>query len=244
MRRTTLISLSLLAVAGCAQNPASPKDGDLESRLLAEEVGDSDLAADGFTRLVDIRGTLAFGESVDASYGESRYHGWLFTGAAGSRVALDAMATDGSDTVVMLYGPQTSSGWSRARPIAVNDDYLGSTDSHLEARLVRTGTYLVIVREYWSSPGAFTLTLACSGAECRTECGTDDRCPVGSACDRVVCIRAPCPSFCSAVDPTPEPLPGDECDLALCGVRPRSVTLMCEDGSIGGNTVAASATPS
>lgn len=226
----------MLALAGCAQTPAADKDGDLEARLLAEEVGDTDTAADGFTRLVEMRGSIGFGESIDSAYGTRGYYGWLFTANAGARVALDAMATDGSDTVVMLYGPQTASGWSRARPIAVNDDYRGSTNSHLDVRLARSGTYLVIVREYWEDAGAFTLTLACSGAECRTECGADDRCPTGSECNRVVCIRAPCPSFCAPIDVTPAPQPGDDCDASLCGPRPRSVTIMCEDGSLGGNT--------
>ena len=80
MRTTTLLSLclSLLALGACAEAPAaSPKDGDLESRLLAEEVGDSDVAADGFTRLVEVRGTIGFGESVDSAYGTSGYRGWL-----------------------------------------------------------------------------------------------------------------------------------------------------------------------
>lgn len=307
MRPATLVSLSLLALAGCAQTPASPKDGDLESRLLAEEVGDTDTAADGFSRRVQVRGTLGFGESVDSTYGTRGYFGWLFTGVADARVEIDAMATDASDTVIMLYGPQTASGWSRSRPIAVNDDYRGSTNSHLGVRLARSGTYLVIVREYWADQGTFTLRLACGGAECRAECAADDRCPTGSTCNRVVCIRAPCPSFCAPVDPThacradsdcaavdttccscmhgghreayaasyaddfapacdstaparcrevdlcatehpacvanrcemaetPAPRPGDDCEESLCGPRPRSVTLMCSDGSLGGNT--------
>ncbi len=233
MRQTTLFALSLLTLAGCAASSASPKDGDLEARLLAEEVADSDVAADGFTRRVEVRGAVSFGESIDSSYGARGYYGWLFTAAAGARVSLDAMATDGSDTVLMLYGPETVSGWTRARPIAVNDDYRGSTDSHLDVRLSRAGTYLVIVREYWGDAGDFTLTLACSGAECRTECGADDGCPTGAECNRVVCIRAPCPSFCAPVTPA---RPGDDCDASLCGARPRTVTLLCDDGSLGGNT--------
>lgn len=234
MRHSSLLCASLLVLVGCAVAPASPKSGDLEARLLAEEVGNTDLAADGFTRLVDVRGTLGFGESVASAYGTSGYYGWLFTGVAGSRVTLDAAATDGSDTVLMLYGPQTRSGWSRARPIAVNDDYRGSTDSHLSVRLARSGTYLVIVREYWEDAGDFTLTLGCTSGECRVECG--DACPTGSECNRIVCIRAPCPSFCAPIFVAPAPAPGDACEESLCGVRPRSVTLICEDGSLGGNT--------
>jgi hypothetical protein len=234
MRHASLLCLALLLLAGCAAAPASPKDGTLEARLLGEEVASTDLPADGFTRLVEVRGTLGFGESVDSTYGTTGYYGWLFTGVAGARVTLDAAAIDGSDTVLMLYGPQTASGWPRARPIAVNDDYRGSTDSHLDVRLARSGTYLVIVREYWESAGDFTLTLGCTGAECRAECGT--RCPTGSECNRVMCIRAPCPSFCAPVFMPPAPQPGDACEDALCGPRPRSVTLLCDDGSLGGNT--------
>lgn len=237
MRSTTMLALSLATLVGCAQSPAADKPNDLETRLLTEEVGDSDIAADGFSRLVQVRGTIDFGESIRSAYGEGNYRGWLFTGTANARVSLDAMALDESDTVLMLYGPQTASGWSRARPIAVNDDYRGSTNSHLEVRLPRAGTYLVIVREYYESAGEFTLTLACSGAECRTECGTADRCPTGAMCNRVMCVRAPCPSFCEAIDPTPPPAPGDVCeDTTTCGPRPRNVTLMCSDGSVGGNT--------
>jgi hypothetical protein len=235
MNRTALLSLSVLALAGCSQAPAADKSGDLESRLLTEEVGDTDSAADGFTRLVEVRGTIGFGETVDSAYGASGYYGWLFTGNAGARVALDAMATDGSDTVLMLYGPETTSGWSHARPIAVNDDYRGSTNSHLDVRLARSGTYLVIVREYWEDAGSFALTMACSGTECRTECGADDRCPTGSECNRVFCIRAPCPSYCAPIF-TPVHHAGEACEESLCGIRPRIVTLMCDDGSIGGNT--------
>jgi len=237
MRLTSILALSFATLIGCAQSPAADKPDDLESRLLEEEVGDSDIAADGFSRLVQVRGTIEFGESIRSAYGAGNYRGWLFTGAANAQVALDAIATDGTDTVLMLYGPQTASGWSRARPIAVNDDYRGSTNSHLDVRLARSGTYLVIVREYYESAGEFTLTLACSGAECRTQCGTADRCPTGATCNRVMCFRAPCPSFCEAIDPTPAPVAGGVCeDTTLCGPRPRTVTIMCTDGSLGGNT--------
>lgn len=231
--RKNLFVLSFLALAACTQAPATEKAGDLESRLLGETVSDTDLAADGYTRRLTVAGAIGFGESLDATFPSSGYRGWVFTAAAGARVSLDAMATDGSDTVLMLYGPQTASGWSRARPIAVNDDYRGSTNSHLDVRVSRAGTYLAVVREYYEDPGAFTLTLACSGAECRTECGAAGACPTGAECQRVYCIRAPCPSYCAPVVPVHA---GDLCDESLCGPRPRSVTLMCSDGSVGGNT--------
>lgn len=225
--------LSLAVATGCVQSPATDKSRDLESEILGADLATADSPADGYTRRVAIQGPISFGETVEGHYAAGGYAGWVFTASAGARVSLDATATDGSDTVIALYGPQPAAGWDRSRPIAVNDDYRGSTNSHIEHRVARAGTYLVIVREYWDEGGNFDLTLACSGAECRQECGADDRCPTGSSCNRVFCIRAPCPSYCA---PTPAHHAGDACDEALCGVRPRSVTLMCDDGSIGGNT--------
>ena len=235
MTRNTgsLVLLSLLVATGCVQSPAGAKSRDLESEITGADLADSDIPADSYTRRVAIQGQIGFGETVEGHYASGGYAAWLFTASAGARVALDAAATDGSDTVLALYGPQTRSSWSGARPLAVNDDYRGSTNSHIDLRVSRAGTYLVIVREYWDDPGNFTLTLACSGAECRQECGSADSCPTGSECNRVVCIRAPCPSYCHPVLPI---RPGDACDESLCGPRPRSVTIMCEDGSIGGNT--------
>ena len=64
----------------------------------------------------------------------------------------------------------------------MNDDYRGSTNSHIDTHVARAGTYLVVVREYWDAPGGFTLTLASLGhRECRQECGTSDRCPTTAA---------------------------------------------------------------
>lgn len=230
----SLLLLSLAIATGCVQNPAGAKSRDLESEILGADLADSDSAADSYTRRVAIQGSIGFGETVEGHYASGGYAGWVFTASAGARVALDAMATDSSDTVIALYGPQTASGWNGARPIAVNDDYRGSTDSHIDVRVSRAGTYLVIVREYWDEPGNFNLTLACSGSsECRQECGTADRCPTGSTCNRVVCIRAPCPSYCA---PTRTIHQGDTCDASMCGVAPRIATILCDDGSTGGFT--------
>lgn len=92
----------------------------------------------------------------------------------------------------------------------------------------------MIVRDYFDADGFFSLTLGCTGStECRVECGTDDRCPTGAECNRVVCIRAPCPSFCAPIEIHHE---GEECDPAECGPPLRGPTLMCSDGSTGGVT--------
>ena len=227
-----LLLLSILIATGCAQSAAGAKPHDLESEILSADLADSDIPADSYTRRIVVEGSIGFGETLEGHYASSGYAAWLFTASAGAHVALDASATDGSDTVLALYGPLTGTSWSRARPIAVNDDYRGSTNSHIDHRVTRAGTYLVIVREYSDMTGSFNLTLACSGAsECRAECGAS--CPTGSACNRILCIRAPCPSYCAPVLPV---VAGAPCDESLCGPRPLSPTLLCSDGSTGGNT--------
>ncbi len=194
-RQFPILTLAMCLAIGCAaaEPKASPEDLELT---------DGDEAADAWTRRLEVRGAIEMGQSIDASFATRGHAGWLFTAAAGARVVLDASGHDGTDTVMYLYGPQVGNSWSRMQPIASNDDHRRSMDSHLDVRLRAGGTYLVVVREYWRAPGSFTLSLACAGDECRAECGADDACPMGSACERVFCVRAPCPSFCRTVDPT------------------------------------------
>lgn len=229
----SLLLLSLVIATGCTQSPAGEKSGNIENEILGADLADSDSPADSFTRRVAIQGAIGFGETVEGHYASGGYAGWTLTASAGARLAIDAMATDHSDTVIALYGPMTASTWTGNRPIAVNDDFHGSTNSHIDHRVTRAGTYLVIVREYWGDGGNFNLTLACSGAECRQECGAADQCPTGSDCHRVFCIRAPCPSYCQ---PATVHHAGDTCEASLCGSAPRIATLMCDDGSTGGFT--------
>jgi len=234
-KNLSLLLLSLVIATGCTQSPAGEKSGNIENEILGADLADSDIPADSYTRRVAIQGEIGFGETVEGHYASGAYAGWTLTASAGARLAIDAMATDGSDTVIALYGPMNGSSWTGNRPIAVNDDYRGSTNSHIEHRVTRAGTYLVIVREYYGHGGNFDLTLACSGTECRQECGAAgaNECPTGSECHRVVCIRAPCPSYCHPIAVHHE---GDACEASLCGIAPRIATLMCDDGSVGGFT--------
>ncbi len=198
MIRNSFSLLLALSVVGCAA--IEPKvDLDLE----ATELADGDEAADGFTRRLSLQGTLSIPQRIEAAYAPGRaYAGWLFSARRGATVVLDATTGGTSDTVMLVYGPDRGRGFGAMRPLAWNDDFHGTTDSHIELAVPRDGTYLVIVLEYYGRDGRFTLTLGCSGAECAVECGADDACPIGTECDRVVCVRAPCPSFCRTIDPT------------------------------------------
>jgi hypothetical protein len=207
-------ALLLLTLAGCAA--ASAKDAADDIDLL-----DVEQPSDGFTRRLDPRGRLSFGEAIRAELSTSGYAGWVFTGAEDATVVLDARAVGESDPVMYLYGPLARSSWTRQSPIAFNDDANDTFDSHIDHSLPVDGTYLVIVRDYGDRAGEIDLTLGCDGDACRAECGADDSCPAGSSCHRVVCVRAPCPSFCEATDPAAECASDSDCSAS----RP-----VCEEG--------------
>lgn len=222
IRRHLVAALTLtLPLAACA---------GVEPKLDPEpiELADRDDASDAFTRRLELRGAIALGESLEADFAERGYAGWLFTAAAGATIALDASGHDGADTVIYLYGPMRGASWSGARPIAIDDDGGPGVDSRLVGRLTSAGTYLVVVREYWRTAGRFTLSLGCVGGECRAECGADDACPTGAACERVWCVRAPCPSYCAPI--APEPPPVEDVTGRSCGGFRIEGPRECPDG--------------
>lgn len=219
LHRSTLFSLLALAfVSACAaEGPASTS----KRELSPPDVLDGDTAADAFSRRLDYQGVITYGASVSASYSATGYAGWSFVGKAGARVSLDLVG-DGNDPVLYLYGPKRGDSWSYVRRIATNDDFRG-LDSHIDMTLRHDGTYLVLAREYWGDAGSFTLSLACEGDECRPECGDEDRCPAGSACQRIYCITTPCPSYCEAVDPVVACGSDDDCAIAQTTCCPCSM---------------------
>lgn len=193
-------------VAGCAANVAEPK-GAIDENLAFD---DTDSPADSRTRHLEIRGTIGFGGSVESTFATTGFVGYTFTATGRSTVNIDLVSAD-ADPVVYLYGPLRGTSWARYSSIASNDDSGDTFNSHITKRLSSAGTYLIVAREYFGDAGSFTLTLGCDGGECRAECGADDSCPTGSECHRVVCVRAPCPSWCEPVFTPPVG--------ALCGTR-------------------------
>jgi hypothetical protein len=193
-------SFHLLALAAALVGCVAGPKGGAEEEI---EFVDGDEAADAFTRRLDLRGTIGFGGSVEGEFRPSvGYAGYLFTARGGGTVSIDARGIGDVDTVLSVYGPQRGATWSRSRPIATNDDSNGTFDSHIDLRIETRGTYLIVVREYWESEGAFSLALACTDGACLAECrATGARCPLGSECAERVCIRAPCPSYCEPIDP-------------------------------------------
>lgn len=212
----------MATLGGCAADMGATEKTD--TTLEAELSGDageipSDDAADSYTRRLVPMGPIAYGDTVEATFPASGYLGWTFTARAGAMLSLDTVGVGRTDTVLLVYGPQTGADFARARAIAVNDDYRGSLDSHIDLRVQRSGTYLVVVRSFGNRGGSFELTLGCNGSQCRVECGADDSCPTGSSCARVYCVRAPCPSYC-------EP-PAAGAEGQSCGGRGQQT---CPDG--------------
>jgi hypothetical protein len=207
LRTLTLI----LFAAGCAVE--GPKD-----ELADPSIVDGDDAADALSRRLDYRGAIGFGETVEGTYSETGYSGYAFVGRAGASVSL-SLVGHGNDPMLYVYGPKRGDTWSHVRRIAMNDDFDG-LDSRVELDLRADGTYLVLAREYWGDEGSFSLTLDCEGDECRAECAPE--CPAGAACDRIVCVRAPCPSYCAVEGD--EPPPAEERICGTRGVAP------CNDG--------------
>jgi len=187
-QRLLMACVCALGLFGCV---AADAKEDLGDPVDETETG----KADFFSRRVEVVDTLEYGASVSGAYAARGFSGYTFTGAAGARVVVDLIG-DGNDPVLYLYGPQVGDGWARARRVARNDDWGGGFDSHLDVRLPSDGTYLLLAREYWGDGGAFTISLACEGGECRPEC-RGSACPTGAICERIYCVRAPCPSFCA-----------------------------------------------
>ena len=198
-----IAGLPLAGLFACSAEVPTPEAPDSVKEDLEPPVfSDGDPSAlDYYTRNLDLRGTIDFGETVAAEYGHGGFAAWIFTAGEGAEVSLDLVG-QGNDPVLYLYGPQSGDSWDWRWYVARNDDHGGSLNSHIDYTVRRGGTYLALTREYWGRPGAFTLSLGCSGDECRHECGADLRCPDGSSCDQVWCIRAPCPSYCAPIDPT------------------------------------------
>jgi hypothetical protein len=136
-------------------------------------------------------GTLA---GLEVGYG----HAIALRGGA----ALD-VRTGSADAHVAILGPAvTDTEWKDTPSIA------SVIEPTFQVTVPSDGTYLFVV----SGNGPYELRLECRSGECRLECPPDpDPCIAGAHCNRVVCVRAPCPSFCAA------DAPGGGCTRQGCG---------------------------
>ncbi|MBK8170392.1 MAG: hypothetical protein IPK60_08590 [Sandaracinaceae bacterium] len=224
MRTRHSVAILTCLMSACAANVDVSDKADPEALVFAE----ADEAADGFTRRLQLRGEVEFSVPVEAAYAaDGSYAGYLFTAGAGTDLTINVQGHR-NDPVVYLYGPARSESWSRHTAIAVNDDGGPGLDSLITRRIRTAGTYLIIVREYAGRAGDFTLSLDCDGVQCHPACSSEDMCGPQSHCRYLRCAL-PCESHCVPTLP-------ETCDVELCGPPLRAPLIMCEDGSLGGNT--------
>jgi len=131
---------------------------------------------------IEAKDAIAFGTPVEVQ-GDAA---WTFVARGGARVQASG---DG----VEFWGPRRVAGsWSGAERLASEGGAV---------TLPGSGVYLLVSR---GGTGAErSVGLDCLSDDCRVECGPMDQCPVGSWCHRVVCVQAPCPSFCEAKELKP-----------------------------------------
>jgi hypothetical protein len=124
---------------------------------------------------------------------------------------LQVSASSPVPIALLVYGPEDASGHG---PVIARGD-----EGRLELVAPQTGTYLFAALGSAGAP--FSITLTCASGECRAECrGDGTGCPEGSGCALVMCIRAPCPSYCHPLVETPPPAqPSDGSEGSMCGTR-------------------------
>lgn len=156
--RRALGALCLLAAPACN---APSDDGPAVDPAQDQEVIASN---------IPIKGTIAFCGQVSAVFERWRTHGYTFSGAKGAKidVTLAGDATEDPDTVLRIYGPRSSAGFT-GRELAKDDDGGEGRSSKLSAfELPADGEYLLAA----SCKGGvrcddkkYTLALACAATK-------------------------------------------------------------------------------
>lgn len=199
--------LIVIGMVGCAETEEGTKPApDMPSQV--------DEKADVLTAFyTDFRQEVPMGEVVFDRYAPRgrHYYGYEMQLDEGDIVAISAGAVSPRfDSVIGLYGPKTDWGWGNVR--AVNDDSEGTLDSRLDVEISESGTYLVLVRDYYWRRGEMFVSLDCLGGACDEPeddvCG-DYICAIycenGNQLDHNGCATCSCnpePS-CQWVNPAP-----------------------------------------
>lgn len=159
---------------------------------------------------IEVAGGIDMNGSARGTAREGVALGYAAVARGGSQLV--ARVSSPGPIELAILGPFAGS-WERASTIAE------SRDGEISIVAPSDGSYLFAVRGADGAP--FELSLACASGECRTECGPGGQCPEGSGCALVMCIRAPCPSYCHPfAGPRPEPEPSQGGSQgATCGTR-------------------------
>jgi hypothetical protein len=160
---------------------------------------------------IEVAGAIDMNGSTSGIGRDGVSLGYATVARAGSQLAVNVSSP--ARTSVRFIGPFTGD-WSRAATIAQ------SAGGSLNAVAPSDGSYMIVVNGTNGAP--FEVSLSCASGECRTECGAGGQCPEGSGCALVMCIRAPCPSYChpfAGPQSQPQPEPQGGAQGAMCGTR-------------------------
>jgi hypothetical protein len=151
--KTRLVSLALIALAGCGV--AKPEVVEDFSDLAS-----LDEKSDSFSYRMRVVGTLGFGQtSQPVKYTSSpRFRAFKVVAKKGDSLDVWVRSSDG-DAVSWITD-------YRFNVIAYNDDADASTfDSHLTATAARAGNYWIIFREYGLDKATFSVSLGALGCQ-------------------------------------------------------------------------------
>ncbi len=149
MRKLALVTL--LAVSACSGQKPDVSDDFTDLASLDDK-------SDAFSKKMKIVGSLDYGQTSDpVKYTSSpTYRAFKFGGAKGDAVEIDVKSHNG-DAVTWLLD-------NSFKVVAKNDDFGGSTDSHIAAKLPGNTnpsiiTYYIVFRDYDYSNATFTVSL-------------------------------------------------------------------------------------
>ena len=99
-------------------------------------------------------GYIASGQTIQSVLPANDRHFWNFDGAAGQLVSIVLLPTDEKfDAILDLYGPDGE------RLIALDEGFTGDAEIISGFELPLTGEYIILVRNFTNSAGAYTISL-------------------------------------------------------------------------------------
>jgi hypothetical protein len=198
MKRALTVPILVLALllASCGQ----PSKESFRPPILSEGDWDS---------LVPLLGDFGpNGGTFEGEFEFARFQGYRYPAPDGVDVEVFLERLDGTaDPVLIIYGPQESSGtWGRAR--TGDDDSGGGVNALVRTGRLDAGTFLIVVTTFETpASGPYRLTVRClSGCEDQFICPLLDACESDTICytgfevDADGCPTCECNDECSSSD--------------------------------------------
>ena len=145
MKPTVRFLMSCLLAAACSAAPA----GKTETQEDFSDIFDT--KSDAFSRRWQMLGAIESDKPQTIQYANPpRFRAFTYNAVAGDTLDIKVHSDDG-DTMAWLLD-------SSKNVVASNDDSDGTTDSHIVAAHLQTGSYYLVVREYNLQKATFVVT--------------------------------------------------------------------------------------